>query len=93
MAKFLVRIELHGATWDDYEGLHAEMAVRGFSRKITSDDGQSYQLSTAEYVIHSNAGLEGVRALAAQAAQTTRRKFGVIAAEYSRSAWVGLEYA
>ena len=26
MAKFLVRVELHGADWDDYETLHAEMA-------------------------------------------------------------------
>jgi hypothetical protein len=93
MAKFLVRVELHGADWDDYETLHAEMAERGFSREITADDGRTYQLPTAEYVIHSDLGLEGVRALASEAAQQTGHKFGVILAEYSRSAWVGLEYA
>ena len=92
MAKYLVRVELHGASWDDYEALHAEMADRSFSREVTSDDGRRYQLPTAEYVIHTNSSLENVRTLAAEAAQTTGRKFGVIVAEYSRSAWVGLAY-
>jgi len=93
MAKYLVRVELHGATWNDYEKLHSEMSYRGFSREVTSDDGGTYQLPTAEYVIQTSAGLEGVRGLAAEAAKTTGRKFGVIVAEYTRSAWVGLANA
>jgi hypothetical protein len=93
MAKFLVRVELHGGTWDDYETLHAEMAYRGFAREVTGDNGRTYQLPTAEYVIHSDSELEAVRTLAANAAQATGRKFGVIVAEYSRSAWVGLAVA
>lgn len=93
MANYLVRIELHGATWHDYEGLHVEMARSGFSRDITSDDGQSYQLPTAQYVIRTAAELEAIRGLATTAARTTGRKFGVIVAEYSKSAWAGLSYA
>jgi hypothetical protein len=93
MAKFLVRVELHNAVWDDYETLHAEMTDRGFSREITGDNGRAFQLPTAEYVIYTEAELENVRTLAAEAAQTTGRKFGVIVAEYFRSAWVGLSYA
>jgi hypothetical protein len=93
MGNYLVRVELHAASWDDYEALHAEMADRGFAREITGDNGRSYQLPTAEYVIHAEGGVEAVRALAAEAAKTTGRKFGVIVAQYSRSAWVGLEYA
>lgn len=93
MAKYLVRVELHRASWDDYETLHAEMEYRGFSREITGDNGRTYQLPTAEYVIDTDSGLEGVRSLAASAAQATGRQFGVIAAEYSRSAWVGLVVA
>ena len=93
MAKFLVRVELHGGSWDDYETLHSEMGNRGFSREVTGGNGRTYQLPTAEYVIHTDDGLEDVRTLAAQAAQTTGRKFAVIAAEYSRSAWVGLASA
>ena len=92
MANFLVRVELHGAAWDDYEALHAEMANRGFSREIAGDNGNTYQLPTAEYAIRTDSGLESVRSLAAQAAQATGRKFGVIVAEYSRSAWLGLAY-
>jgi hypothetical protein len=93
MANFLVRIELHGATWDDYEALHNQMAYRGFSREVTGGSGQAYQLPTAEYVIRTAEELEDVRAAAAEAAKTTGRKFGVIAAEYSRTAWVGLAHA
>ncbi|MBZ5701832.1 MAG: hypothetical protein LAN84_08290 [Acidobacteriia bacterium] len=93
MAKFLARVELHSAVWDDYETLHAAMADRGFSREVTGNNGLTYQLPTAEYVVHTDSGLESVRTLAAEAAQTTGRKFGVIVAEYSRSAWVGLAHA
>jgi hypothetical protein len=93
MAKYLVRVELHGATWDDYERLHSEMANRGFSREVTSDNGGTYRLPTAEYVIQTSHDLEGLRARAADAAKTTGRKYGVIVAEYSRSAWVGLAHA
>jgi hypothetical protein len=73
--------------------LHSEMSYRGFSREVTSDDGGTYQLPSAEYVIQTNGGLEGVRALAGEAAKTTGRRFGVIVAEYTRSAWVGLANA
>jgi hypothetical protein len=93
MANFLVRIELHEAGWNDYETLHAEMADRGFSRKIKGDSGRTYQLPTAEYAIHTILGLASVRDLAAAAAKTTGRTFGVIVAEYSQSSWVGLAHA
>lgn len=93
MANFSVRVELHGASWDDYEVLHAEMADRGFSREITGSSGRSYQLPTAEYVIQENWDLETVRTLAAQAAEVTGRKFGVFVTQYSLSGWVGLTYA
>lgn len=90
---YLVRVELHGATWHDYESLHSEMAERGFSRQITGSDGVDYQLPTAEYVVHTDADLERVRAVAATAAKVTGRRFSIIVAEYSRSAWIGLAYA
>ena len=93
MASFLVRIELHNATWADYDLLHAQMDYRGFSREITGSDGLAYQLPTAEYKIQTKATLEQVRSLAAEAAKSTGKKFGAIVAEYSRSGWIGLEYA
>jgi len=69
------------------------MESLGFSREITGDNGRSYQLPTAEYVIRTSGSLDGVRALAAEAAKATGQKFGLIAAEYSRSAWTGLAFA
>ena len=30
MANFTVRVELHKATWDDYDVLHAAMERKGF---------------------------------------------------------------
>jgi len=93
MAKYLVRIELHHASTDDYEELHAQMANRGFSREITSGDGRTYELPTAEYVIRTDSNLQAVRRSAAAAAEATGRKFGVVVAEYTKSAWSGLAFA
>jgi hypothetical protein len=49
MATFMTRVELHSADEDDYETLHAAMEKEGFNRTITSDDGVTYHLPTAEY--------------------------------------------
>lgn len=49
MAKFSVRVELHAASYVDYEKLHASMERRGFSRMIKADGGKTYHLPTAEY--------------------------------------------
>jgi hypothetical protein len=47
MANYMARIELHSATWNDYEVLHASMQRRGFLRIIKSSNGKSYQLPMA----------------------------------------------
>jgi hypothetical protein len=44
MALFTTRVELHNASYSDYETLHAAMERRGFSRRITSDSGKTYRL-------------------------------------------------
>jgi len=75
MARFLVRVELHDAVWSDYEALHTEMADRGFSREVTGENGRTYQLPTAEYVIYSAWELENVRTLAAANLEPTDDAF------------------
>ena len=50
MADFTVRIELHGASGEDYEKLHERMKVHGYAREVQGDDGKWYHLPTAEYV-------------------------------------------
>ena len=49
MSQFTTRVELHDADSADYEELHEEMEKRGFTRTVTSSDGITYQLPTAEY--------------------------------------------
>ncbi len=52
--QYTTRVELHYATDDDYESLHDAMAREGFSRQITSNDGVTYHLPTAEYNYEGN---------------------------------------
>jgi hypothetical protein len=91
MANFTVRVELHQATWDDYETLHAAMAQRGFSRSIIGGDGKTYQLPLAEYNGSSeNLDTSEIRDIAQTAAKTTGKKNAVLVTQGVR-AWVGLE--
>lgn len=91
MAYFMIRVELHDATWQDYDTLHQEMGKEGFSRTIQANDGALYQLPTAEYVIGANGTTEQVLDAAKRAAARTRKSFGVIASQASNSTWTGLE--
>jgi hypothetical protein len=53
MADFTVRVELHGATGDDYEKLHAAMTAANYRRYVpgTMANGSTgiWALPTAEY--------------------------------------------
>lgn len=53
MTNYTVRVELHDAKGDDYEKLHKEMKVQGFSKRITIG-GLTYELPTAEYSLRSD---------------------------------------
>ena len=91
MANFTVRVELHQATWDDYETLHAAMEAKGFSRQITSNDGKTYQLPLAEYNGTGNLNAERVRDIARAAANSTGKHNAVLVSETPARAWIGLE--
>ncbi len=53
MANYLARVELHAASFDDYELLHAQMQQRGFYRAVIVDDGYTHQLPTGTYVVRN----------------------------------------
>jgi hypothetical protein len=91
MANFTVRVELHEATWEDYEMLHAAMAARGFSRQIKGDNGKTYQLPLAEYTGSGNLDSERVREIAREAANTTGKNNAVLVSESTSRAWIGLQ--
>lgn len=92
MSRFLTRVELHDASYQDYHNLHSAMEAHGFSRTITASDGQEYSLPTAQYSMVANLTIESVRAHAKTAADSTGREAEVIVTE-GQSAWIGLPLA
>jgi hypothetical protein len=91
MSHFTVRIELHQAEWADYERLHTAMQQQGFSRQITSDDGQRYDMPWAEY--NGSAALSSMQVLniSQVAANSTGKKNAVLVTEAKSRAWAGLQ--
>jgi hypothetical protein len=90
MAKFTVRVELHAASYSDYELLHAAMERRGFSRQIKSDEGKTYFLPTAEYDKRGDFSPEQTLDSAKAAAAETGKRFAVLVTESAGRKWHGL---
>ncbi len=84
MASYLARVELHQATYDDYETLHEAMKRRGFSRIIVSNDGKRYRLPTGTYSVeNTNATLEQAYNAAQAAAAETGKSFWSIIVDWT----------
>lgn len=81
MAGFNTRVELHSAKAEDYDKLHEAMENQGFSRTITSDDGTTYDLPTAEYDYEGDVTCDQVLEKAKAAADKTGKKYGAIVTE------------
>jgi hypothetical protein len=86
VANFITRVELHGATYEDYETLHKAMEREKFARTIAGEGGVVYQLPTAEYSSHGNLSASDVRLLAERAAAQTGRSYCILVTE-GTSAW------
>ena len=84
MANDIARVELHAATYDDYETLHAAMEQRGYSRTIATDGGAVYQLPTGTYVMrNANISLQEAFNRAQAAAQATGRSSSIIVTDWT----------
>lgn len=90
MTSFIARVELHDATSADYAKLHEQMRTHGFSTTITSDEGNVYQLPTAEYEYVGATIRADVLEKAKSAAATTGRSAGVLIAQSNGITWTGL---
>jgi hypothetical protein len=91
MANYVARVELHSATWDDYDRLHASMQRRGYYRAIRGTDGKAYQLPTGTYVVRdTNSSLENALNAAQEAANETGKQSSVFVADWSTATWLGL---
>jgi hypothetical protein len=91
MAQFSVRVELHAASYADYEKLHASMERRGFSRLIKSDAGKTYHLPTAEYDGGGDVTCQQVLEFAKAAAAETGKSFEVFVTESAARLWFGMK--
>lgn len=93
MSSFTVRIELHGASREDYERLHEKMRTGGFRTTIKGDNGVTYQMPPAEYRLE-NSALSAVQVQQkASAIAGTVRPNAVFVTQGDICAWSGLEYA
>jgi Endoribonuclease GhoS len=91
MASYIARVELHSATWEDYDTLHASMERRGYSRTIASDGGVIYQLPTGTYVAgNSNADINVALSAAVEAANETGKRSSIIVTDWTAAKWNGL---
>lgn len=93
MAQFTVRVELHDADLDEYEVLHGAMEGNGFSRLITSRDGDLYHLPWAEYDCQGSLTNAQVLKSAKAAADITGKKYAILLTESSGRSWYGLKRA
>ena len=91
MAKFTTRVELHSATYSDYEKLHTAMEAEGFSRLIKSDDGTWYHLLTAVYNREDQLTRDQVLESAKRASAKTGKSYAILVTEATARTWVGLK--
>jgi hypothetical protein len=92
MTQFTTRVVLYdNATWSEYDKLHKEMAARGFTDEITSDDGIVYKMPDAEYDYSGNDTIEQVHAKAKAAASAIKTNNAVFVTESVRRRWHGLK--
>ncbi len=92
MSSYIARVELHAASYEDYEKLHGSMQKRGYARTIQGTEGAVYKLPTGTYVVReSNVTIDAALNAAVDAANETGKKSAVIVADWTQASWRGLE--
>ena len=93
MARYTIRIELHDATWDDYEEMYQHLAAQGITDIIASGDGVSYKMPPAEYNYDGTATRDQVLEMAKASAGKVVRSYAVLVTESDGRTWHGLAKA
>lgn len=93
MADFTVRVELHGAAWEDYDTLRVEMEAKGFSAVVQGSGGMPYELPAGDYAVSGDLTRQQVLARARRAADRSGCSYAVLVTESAGRAWWGLEPA
>lgn len=90
---FTVRVELHGAEWEDYDALRVEMETEGFASLVRGTGGTAYELPAGEYAFSGEETREQVLARARRAADRTAFSVAILVTESAGRAWWGLDRA
>jgi hypothetical protein len=94
MSKFTVRVQLEGASLDEYPSLHEAMSKAGFSKTISSKNQTHYQLPRAEYAYEGNSiTATDVLKKVKDVAKSTERDYAILVTESKNRAWYGLAVA
>ncbi len=93
MAEFTVRVELHGAEWEDYDVLRVEMEAEGFAATVAGRGGAAYALPAGEYACSGELTRQQVLARARGAADRTGFSYAVLVTESVGRIWSGLDPA
>ena len=91
MASYIVRVEMDAATIDDYAVLHAAMERRHYTRTIRGEDGLTYRLPAATYIMsNSDISLTDACDAAVASAQETRKFHSLIITDLVSGRFFGL---
>ena len=92
VAEFTIRVELHGAEWEDHDALRVEMEAAGFAATVRGSGGR-YALPTGEYAFAGDLTPAQVLARARRAADRTAFSYAILVTESAGRAWWGLDGA
>ncbi|HIA3149238.1 TPA: hypothetical protein ACWP3N_005432, partial [Escherichia coli] len=87
MASFTVRVELVGASSDDYNRLHEAMESRRYFREIQDGAGNWFYLPDAEYTAEKNASARAVRDEVVAIAGTIKKNPRVLVTQAADRSW------
>lgn len=90
MTDYMIRVEMHGASWDDYERLHSLLATKNVINFIFSDKQVRYRLPTAMYTYTGPETPQAVRDAVWQIAASVRPNPAVFVTVRGESTWQGL---
>jgi hypothetical protein len=91
MAHYIIRVELHDATWQDYVEMAGDLAGKGITDLILGSDGNTYRLSPAEYNYIGSEPIDAVLSAVRASASKTGKRHAVFVTEASCTRWIGLE--
>jgi hypothetical protein len=93
MPEFTVRVEVHGAAWEDYDALRVEMETDGFSSAVRGSGGTAYELPIGEYAFCADWTRQQVLERARRVVERGGYPCAVLVTESAGRAWCGLDPA